>query len=464
MIESTTQLWRRVGSPRPHRHHVPPFQRLLHECVQEGDRGGDSPPRVPSRQAAGTVVIVGLGYVGWPLAVIALDAGFEVRGIDTNPGRLQRLASAPPETVAAALLEGRLRLTYSRDIPDGDPSPDVIVICVPTPWDHRSGSPDLGPVTSAAMTAGSGLGPGTLVVLESSTFPGTTEEIVRPILEHVSGLRAGVDFHLAYSPERIDPGNEKYDLHNTPKVVGGYTSRCTQRAEAFYGRLVADVVAARGLREAELSKLLENTYRLVNIGLVNELAVVAHEAGIDFWDAARCAATKPFGYQAFQPGPGVGGHCIPVDPLYLAHYVREKLGRELRFVALADQVNRGMARVVVERARALLGELEDHTVLLLGITYKADVPDLRETPALPITQQLLAEGATVRYLDPHVSRWQVDGHDVPRCLDLRSAAQESDLVILLQAHRAVAYQALASADVRVLDMRGCLQGPNVQRL
>jgi UDP-N-acetyl-D-glucosamine dehydrogenase len=222
-------------------------------------------------------------------------------------------------------------------------------------------------------------------------------------------------------------------------------------------------VAARGLREAELSKILENTYRLVNISLINEIAVVTHELGIDLWDALRCAATKPFGYEAFEPGPGVGGHCIPIDPLYLAHLVKEKLGRELQFVRLADEVNQQMAHVVVDRARALVGDLGQARVLLLGVSYKADVPDTRETPAARICRHLLAAGATVRYVDPHVPEWQVDSTTVPRVSDLEEGIRSSDVVILLQRHRAMPYELLESASVPVLNMRGDLTGRGAER-
>ncbi len=240
-----------------------------------------------------------------------------------------------------------------RTSPSIAPLPDVTVICVPTPLSESDG-PDLTAVKSATETAAKLLKPGALVVLESTTYPGTTDEIVRPMLEKASGLTVGIDFHLAFSPERIDPGNERYGMRNTPKVVGGITPACTDAAAAFYGQVCDTVVKAKSAREAEMAKLLENTYRHVNIALVNEMAIFCHELGIDLWDAIRCAATKPFGFQAFYPGPGVGGHCIPIDPNYLSYKVRAELKHPFRFVELAQEINSRMPGYVVDRAAELL--------------------------------------------------------------------------------------------------------------
>ena len=260
------------------------------------------------------------------------------------------------------------------------------MICVPTPLSEADG-PDLTAVRAASETAGRLLRRGTLVVLESTTYPGTTDELVRPILEKASGLSAGVDFNLAFSPERIDPGNPVYGLRNTPKVVGGLTPDCTAAAARFYGKVCDQVVEANSPREAEMAKLLENTYRHVNIALVNEMAVFCHELGIDLWDAIRCASTKPFGFQPFYPGPGVGGHCIPIDPNYLSYKVRT-LGYPFRFVELAQEINSRMPGYVVDRAAELLNRhakpLNGANVLLLGVTYKRDIADQRESPARPI--------------------------------------------------------------------------------
>ena len=269
---------------------------------------------------------------------------------------------------------------------------DVIVICVPTPLTVADG-PDLSAVRAATATAGRLLRPGTLVSLESTTYPGTTEEVVRPLLEKASGLSAGLGFSLAFSPERIDPGNPEFGFANTPKIVGGVTPACADAAASFYGRICDQVVRAKSAREAEMAKLLENTYRHVNIALVNEMAIFCRELDVDLWDAIRCAATKPFGFQPFYPGPGVGGHCIPIDPNYLSYKVRT-LGYPFRFVELAQEINGRMPAYVTERAAELLNRnaqpLNGARVLLLGVTYKRDIADQRESPARPIARKLRA--------------------------------------------------------------------------
>ncbi len=344
----------------------------------------------------------------------------------------------------------------------GEPSavglPAVIVICVPTPLTEDAG-PDLTAVKSSAEMAAKLVRPGSLVVLESTTYPGTTDEVMRPILEKESGLTAGLDFSLAFSPERIDPGNRQFGVRNTPKVVGGLTPACTDAAATFYRRICDQVVRAVSAREAEMAKLLENTYRHVNIALVNEMAVFCHELGIDLWDAIRCAATKPFGFQAFYPGPGVGGHCIPIDPNYLAYRVR-RLGSRFRFVDLAHEINNRMPAYVVTRAAAALNRegkpLNGARVLLLGITYKKDSADLRESPAVPVARQLRRAGAHISYLDPHVSEWVVDGTQVENAAS--SLGTAADLAILLQAHSAFDAKAICAYAPLVLDTRGILNG------
>jgi nucleotide sugar dehydrogenase len=318
-------------------------------------------------------------------------------------------------------------------------------------------------VRAAAKTAGRLLRPGTLVALESTTYPGTTDEIVRPLLEKASGLAAGVDFNLVFSPERIDPGNPEYGLVNTPKIVGGITPACAEAAAAFYGRICQQVVRAASAREAEMAKLLENTYRHVNIALVNEMAIFCRELDIDLNDAIRCAATKPFGFQAFYPGPGVGGHCIPIDPNYLSYKVRT-LGYPFRFVELAQEINSRMPGYVTERAAELLNRggqaVNGARVLLLGVTYKKDIADQRESPARPIARKLRARGAAVAYHDPYVASWAVDGQDVPRAADLPAAVAAADLVILLQAHQDYDLPELAATARLLLDTRGVVsRGP-----
>jgi UDP-N-acetyl-D-glucosamine dehydrogenase len=351
------------------------------------------------------------------------------------------------------MLAGRFVAT---DTEDAVGWPATIVICVPTPLTADNG-PDLGAVRSAAAMAARRLRPGALVVLESTTYPGTTEEVVRPLLEKGSGLTAGLDFALAFSPERIDPGNHAYSIRNTPKVVGGVTPSCTEAAASFYGKICDHVVRAASAREAEMAKLLENTYRHVNIALVNEMAIFCHELGVDLWDAIRCAATKPFGFQPFFPGPGVGGHCIPIDPSYLSYQVR-RLGYPFRFVELAQEINGRMPGYVVSRATELLNQnfkpVNGSTVLLLGVTYKKDCADLRETPATSVARQLWRAGARVTYCDPYVPEWFVDGHRVEAGGRVADAAAAADLVILLQAHSAYDPAEIGRQARLLLDTRG----------
>ena len=339
------------------------------------------------------LVVVGLGYVGLPLAQAACNAGLSVVGLDLqasiveglNAGR-SHVDDLSESDIAAMLTAGFRATTDAAVIADAD----TVVVCVPTPLSDEGG-PDLGAVLGATRTIAAHLHAGQQVILESTTYPGTTDEDVRPLLE-VTGLRAGADFNLAFSPERIDPGNPVYGMKNTPKVVGGHTPACTERAAAFYSRFVDTVVRAAGTREAELAKLIENTYRHVNIALMNELAQFSHLLGVDLWDAIRCASSKPFGFQAFYPGPGVGGHCIPIDPNYLSYRVKTQLGQPFRFIELAQEINAGMPEYVRHRAQDLLNRerkaLNGATVLLVGVTYKANIADERESPVRPLARAL----------------------------------------------------------------------------
>ncbi|MBC6458188.1 nucleotide sugar dehydrogenase, partial [Actinomadura sp. HBU206391] len=302
---------------------------------------------------------------------------------------------------------------------------------------------------------------GMLVVLESTTYPGTTDEVVRPILEQ-SGLTAGHDFHLAFSPERIDPGNPVYGVRNTPKIVGGHTPACASAAAAFYGKFVDTVVQAKGTREAEMAKLLENTYRHVNIALVNEMAIFCNELDIDLWDAIDCAATKPFGFQAFHPGPGVGGHCIPIDPNYLSYKVRS-LGYPFRFVELAQEINDRMPRYVVERTQQLLNQqgkaLKNANILILGVTYKPNIADQRESPARPVARRLQRLGANLTYHDPYVASWDVDGVEIPNGgTDLVKALRGADLAIVLADHSVYEADTLREHAQLLFDTRGRTRG------
>ncbi|KAB2353681.1 nucleotide sugar dehydrogenase [Actinomadura montaniterrae] len=405
------------------------------------------------------LVVIGLGYVGLPLVREACRAGLQVGGLDRDARVVEGLKAgrshiddvAPAEV--ADMLQAGFAPSLDAEVLDGA---RTVVICVPTPL-SPDGGPDLTAVRGAAETVAAHLAPGTLVVLESTTYPGTTDEVVRPILE-TSGLVAGEDFHLAFSPERIDPGNTVYGVRNTPKIVGGLTPACASAAAAFYGKFVERVVEAKGTREAEMAKLLENTYRHVNIALVNEMAVFCNELGIDLWDAIDCAATKPFGFQAFRPGPGVGGHCIPIDPNYLSYKVRS-LGYPFRFVELAQEINDRMPRYVAERAQQLLNRegraLKGAKVLLLGVTYKADIADQRESPARPVARRLARLGADLVFHDPFVTDWQVDGTPVPAAgADLPAALADADLAIVLADHAAYDPETLTRHARLLFDTRG----------
>ena len=418
-----------------------------------------------------SVVVVGLGYVGLPLAQEAVNGGWRVTGLDVR------------QDIVRTLNEGR---SHVDDLTDDDicrmldagfsASADpgvldeaaVVVICVPTPL-GVSGEPDLAAVLAATGTIKEHLHPGMLVVLESTTYPGTTQDVIKPLLED-DDLKVGVDIFLAFSPERIDPGNDRFGMKNTPKVVGGCTSECADRATAFYGSFVDQVVRAAGPGEAEMAKLLENTYRHINIALVNEMARFCHELGIDLWDVIRCASTKPFGFQAFYPGPGVGGHCIPIDPNYLSYRVRSELGYPFRFVELAEEINASMPGYVVDRARLMLEDddvrLDGSTVLVLGVTYKPNIGDQRESPAIQVARELRAAGARVVYHDPFVDSWVVDGAEVPAVDDLDTALATADMSLLLQNHAVFDIEDLARRARRMLDTRGVVsvRPPDVQRL
>ncbi len=414
------------------------------------------------------LVVVGLGYVGLPLAREAVQAGLTVVGLDASEAKVEALRAG--QSYVDDLDDGTVADLVARGFtPTTDPSAiseaATVVICVPTPL-TIDGGPDLTAVTDAARTIARGLRRGQLIVLESTSYPGTTEEVVGPLLEE-SGLTVGTDFHLAYSPERIDPGNPLYGLRNTPKVVGGATPACTDAAVAFYSKVVHTVVPVAGTREAEMAKLLENTYRHVNIALVNEMAIFCDELGVDLWEAIAAAGTKPFGFHVFHPGPGVGGHCIPIDPNYLSYKVRT-LGYPFRFVELAQEINARMPSYVATRAQRLLNShclpVNGTRILLLGVTYKADIADERESPALHVARRLLDLGADLSYHDPYVPRWRVGGRELPCAPDVSRAVHGSELVVLLQAHSSYDLDGIVAEASLLLDTRGCTAGPRVERL
>ncbi|MEU2546486.1 nucleotide sugar dehydrogenase [Streptomyces roseolus] len=413
------------------------------------------------------LAVIGLGHHGLPLAQAATAAGIATVGFDTDPRPVAELAAGRPPVDGSLtaseirrMLSGGFRATTS---PVELGRVRTAVLCAPTPL-GPDGALDLAAVADAARALAARLRPHTTVVLESPVPPGTTEGLLREILEDGSGLRAGRDFHLAYSPGRLDPGRVDPGTRpgpaGVPKVIGGLTPACTESAAAFYGRFTDKVVRARGPREAETVKLLETNFRHVNIALVNEMAVLCHELGVDLWDVIRCAETKPFGFQAFRPGPGVGGHGVPVEHLG-AH-------GPLRLVELAGQVNQRMPRYVVQRAAALLNEhgksARGARVLLLGITYKPDLADREGSPADEIAGRLMDLGAAVSFHDPHVPDWRVRDLPVPRADSLYEAAAHADLTVLLQHHRVYDLQGLAVKAQLLLDTRGATPAGTAHRL
>ena len=420
------------------------------------------------------LVVIGQGYVGLPLALLAAEKGFSVVGLDDNASVVEALNAGrshiddvSDDDLKSGLVAGYSASTDASCIADAN----VVVVCVPTPL-SADGGPDLGAVEDAARTIGEHIQPNTLVILESSTYPGTTEEVFAPLVLG-SKWQLGKDVHIAYSPERIDPGNKTYAVQNTPKVVGGLTPECTRAARDFYAEFIDTVVEAKGAKEAEMAKLLENTFRHVNIALVNEMLRFSHELGIDLWDAIDCAETKPFGFMAFRPGPGVGGHCVPVDPSYLSHRVKAELGYAFRIVELAEEINTAAPLYVANRLWQMLNEhkiaVNGAKVLLVGVTYKPDISDRRESPADPLAQRLLSWGAVVTYSDPYVRRWDVNHHGlitpIQRADDLYGAARSSDVTVLLQPHATYDLSRLESVGKLVLDTRGVLhESERVHRL
>ena len=416
------------------------------------------------------VVVVGQGYVGLPLAVRAAEVGHAVVGYDVDEERVKRLIGGESyvDDVSSAQLQEALDRGVYR--PSSDPRScagfDVAVIAVPTPL--RDGTPDLSYIDQSARTLARFLRPGATVVLESTTYPGTTTDLVAPLLEEGSGLIAGVDFHLGYSPERVDPGNREWNLAITPKVISGINPASLERVTAFYGSVVEHTVPVSDCRVAELAKLVENTFRHVNIALVNELAVFAHDLGIDVWEAIEAASSKPFGFMRFVPGPGVGGHCLPIDPSYLSWRVQRTLGQNFRFVELANDINNHMPDYVVRRLIAALNQqkraVNGSTVLLLGLAYKKNSGDARESPARRIASLLLDMGAEVRAADPHVVEDAHVDRRVVRVALTEQQVAEADAVVLLADHDAFDLDVVVGHAAYVLDTRHRLTGPTVESL
>jgi UDP-N-acetyl-D-glucosamine dehydrogenase len=417
-----------------------------------------------------TVVVAGLGYVGLPLAMRAAEVGHQVVGYDTDAGRVKLLGAGesyiedvPSGQLTAVLKSGAFRPSSEVRACAGF---DVAVITVPTPL--QDGLPDLTYIEAATHTLARYLRPGATVIVESTSYPGTTQEQVLPWLEDGSGLIAGTDFHLGYSPERIDPGNATWTLVTTPKIVSGIDADSLAAVQAFYRGIVEHTVAVSSPREAELAKIIENTFRHVNIALVNELAIFAHGLGINVWEAIDAASTKPFGFMPFTPGPGVGGHCLPIDPSYLSWRVERALGQSFRFVELANDINGHMPDYVVRRLmmafNARSRPVNGSRILLLGLAYKKNTGDARESPAVRVAQLLKAMGADVRAADPHVVETAAVDTVVARVEPTPEEISRADAVVLLTDHDAFDVGDISKHASYVLDCRRVLAGQNVETL
>jgi len=425
-----------------------------------------------SKQLAGkildktaNVAIIGMGYVGLPLAVEFARAGFKVTGLDIDPEKIQTLQGGesyipdiPSTTVRSLVKEGRF---YPTTDPAVLKSMDTITICVPTPL-RKTKDPDLSFIMNSVEVIRRSLHPGQLIILESTTYPGTTDEMVLPMLEE-TGLKVGRDFFLAFSPERVDPGNKQYTTRNTPKVVGGITAECTQLARALYEQAIDKVVSVSSTKVAETVKLLENTFRSVNIALVNEIALMSDKLGINVWEVIDAAATKPFGFLPFYPGPGIGGHCIPIDPFYLSWKARQS-GFEARFIDLAGQINSRMPEYVVEKIVDALNQhgkcLKDSRLLIVGVAYKKDINDVRESPALDIISLLARRGVQISYHDPFVPSLPVEGiMQSSKALDEKTL-EEQDCVVIVTNHSRLDYDKIVKASRLIMDTRNALKGFN----
>ena len=429
--------------------------------------------RIQSRNAR--VGVIGLGYVGLPLLVEFARSGFTAVGIDVSAGKvdmINRGCSYIPDVPSSDIEEmtAARRLSATTDMTAID-ALDCISICVPTPL-RKTKDPDMSYIVAAVEAVANHLHPGMLIVLESTTYPGTTEEVVQPLLER-TGLKAGVDFFLAFSPERVDPGNGRFNTRNVPKVVGGMTPTCASLATALYGKVVDTMVPVSSPRVAEMVKLLENTFRAVNIGLVNEIALMCERLGVDAWEVVDAAATKPFGFMPFYPGPGLGGHCIPIDPFYLS-WKAKQTGFEPRFIELAGHVNASMPHAVVDKIGEALNvhrkALNGSRVVIAGITYKANIDDIRESPALDVMALLDRRGARVSFVDPFVdaiaAREWSGGYDLSTMPLDRATFADADCVAILADHRAFNYDELAQSAPLVVDTRNAIKRsyPHVFRL
>ncbi len=415
--------------------------------------------KIRSRRAR--VGIVGLGYVGLPLAVEFAKAGFTVTGIDISEEKTRRINAGesyigdiPSSTLAPLVASGKLRATTDFSVAL---ELDTINICVPTPL-RKTKDPDMSYIVSSCQEIARHFHAGMLVILESTTYPGTTDEVVLPLLSK-SGLEAGRDFFLCFSPERVDPGNPKYQTSNIPKVVGGGTPECTEMGRLFYAQALEHVVPVSSTQVAEMVKLLENTFRMINIGLANEIAMMCDRMGINVWEVIDAAATKPFGFMPFYPGPGLGGHCIPIDPFYLS-WKTKQAGIEARFIELAGYINGQMPHFVVVKIQEALNHasksVKGSKIHVMGVAYKRDIDDVRESPALDIMHLLGRLGAEVTYSDPHVPSIRVDGLDLTAAPD--SAAADADCVVIVTDHTSFDYPALLERSRMIVDTRNAMKG------
>ena len=422
--------------------------------------------KIRSRKAQ--VGVVGLGYVGLPLAVEFAKAGFSVTGIETDPQKAARVNAGesyvldvPREELARLVEQGRLRATTDYSCLAGL---DTVNICVPTPL-RKTKDPDMSYIDAACRQIARYLHPGMLVILESTTYPGTTDEFVLPMLER-DELRVGREFFLCFSPERVDPGNRQYQTRNIPKVVGGITPVCTELGALFYSQALEKVVPVSSTRVAEMVKLLENTFRMINIGLVNEMALMCDRMGIDVWEVIDAAATKPFGFMPFYPGPGLGGHCIPIDPFYLS-WKTKQAGIEARFIELAGYINGQMPLFVVEKIQNALNDrckpVRGSHIHIVGVAYKRDIDDVRESPALDIMHLLKRRGARLTYSDPYVPRLVVDGEEMSS-EDLDEMAARADCVVIVTDHSAVDYRRLVEQAQLVVDTRNATRGIRSEKI
>ena len=415
--------------------------------------------KVKTRKAE--IAVIGMGYVGFPLAVEFASAGFSVTGIDLISSKVKvinhggsHIPDIDPAVVSPLVKKGLLKATTDFDVLR---RADMMSICVPTPL-NKTKNPDVSFILAASGEIRKRLRKGQLIVLESTTYPGTTEELIRPMMEE-TGLKVGEDFFLAFSPERVDPGNKVYQIRNTPKVIGACTPECLKYAEAYYSAIVEQVVGVSSTDAAEMVKLLENTFRAVNIGLVNEVALMCDVLGIDVWEVLEAAATKPFGYMPFLPGPGLGGHCIPIDPHYLSWKLKS-LNYYARFIELAGEVNSSMPAFVARKVSAALNEVERSVkgskVLLLGVAYKKDIDDVRESPALDVAKLLQVKGADVSYHDPFVQEFKLNG-DLLRSRELSAElVAEADCTVITTDHSDFDYGMILANSRIIIDTRNAL--------